>query len=70
MTDKVTSLTDRQGIPPKLHTASDALCEEVWSAIDKATDAGLPTSMIVGFLEMAKFELLAELTLAFEGEPA
>lgn len=70
MNSKVTSLTDRHGFPPKLSAAGDHLCEEVWAAIEKASEAGVPTAMIVGFLEMAKHELLLELAGFNDGEQA
>ena len=70
MNEKVTSLTDRHGFPPKLSAAGDKLCEEVWDALNRASEAGLPTAMIVGFLEMTKHELLLELAGFNDGEPA
>ncbi|RJG10935.1 hypothetical protein D3879_14750 [Pseudomonas cavernicola] len=69
MTEKVTSLTDRNGFPPKLSHAGDTLCTEIWEAIERAVELGLPTAMIVGFIEMAKMELVAVL-LDDDGEPA
>ncbi len=70
MNSKVTSLTDRHGFPPKLSAAGDHLCEEVWASINKASESGLPTAMIVGFLEMAKRDLLLKLAGPDDGDLA
>jgi hypothetical protein len=67
---KVTALTDRNGFPPKLTAAGDTLCAEIWEALEKASEAGMPTAMLVGFIEMAKLELLAEVISVYDGEPA
>ncbi|EOZ4999738.1 TPA: hypothetical protein ACVGKX_005096 [Pseudomonas aeruginosa] len=69
MSEKVTQLADRCGFPPKIRAAGDAMCDEVWKAIEKAEVSGVPMSMIIGFMEMVKLEILSDV-IDQAGEPA
>lgn len=60
MSEKVTQLADRCGFPPKIRAAGETMCDELWAAIEKAEDAGVPLSMIIGYMELMKVEILAD----------
>ncbi|MDH4581390.1 hypothetical protein E8F20_05805 [Pseudomonas sp. BN415] len=46
------------GLTPTLRNTSTKLGEEIWAAIDKATDAGIPAGLIVGHLEFIKAAII------------
>jgi hypothetical protein len=57
MTAKVFQLAGN-GLTPGLVNASEAMRREIWEAIDKATEAGLPAGLIVGQLEFMKAAII------------
>lgn len=49
----VVGLADN-GLTPALRHTIERLQQELWDAIDKATDAGAPAGLLVGQLEFMK----------------
>lgn len=66
---KVITLADR-GISPALSTSMEALRSEIWAAIDKAADVGVPAGLIVGQLELLKVAYLAQVFEEVEANAA
>ncbi|MOA58686.1 hypothetical protein D3C78_1831260 [compost metagenome] len=46
------------GITPALHTSVDAMQADIWAAIDKAAEHGMPIGLIIGQLEFVKSAMI------------
>ena len=63
MSERIVQLASG-GMTPALKSTSEALGRDLWVAIDKATDAGIPAGLIVGHLEFVKAAIIHQ---SFEG---
>lgn len=50
----IRALTGLSGLTPMMERTTRAFWQEIWEAIDKASEAGMTTGQIVGSLEVAK----------------
>lgn len=56
---KVVGLADHcGGMSPALRNTSAVMQDEIWAAINKATESGMPGGLIVGQLEFIKAAII------------
>ena len=53
MSSRIVQLADG-GLTPALRNSSSQLNADMWEAIDKATDSGMPVGLLIGHLEFIK----------------
>ena len=56
----IVSFTTQAGITPALKNNTETLSEEIWSAIHKSIDAGIPFNTLIGVVRIVEAKLMLD----------
>lgn len=56
----IINLTTNAGITPALKNTTETLSVEIWAAIDKAIDSGIPANTLIGVVKIVEAKLMRD----------